>query len=41
MEDEKEKILGETGFRGLVGRLSEIEKEVGTYELSQYTAQLH
>lgn len=41
MEDKEEKVLGKTGFRGLVGRLSEIEKEVGTYDLSQYTARLH
>lgn len=37
MEAEERKMLGDTGFRGLVGRLSEIEKEVGTYNLSSYT----
>jgi len=40
MEDEEEKVLGETGFRGFVGRVSGLEKEVGCHELSQYTAQL-
>ena len=40
MEDEEKKILGATGFRGLVGRLAELEKEAGTYGLSQYTARL-
>ncbi len=40
MEDEEEEILGETGFRGFVGRIAELEKEVGCHELSQYTAQL-
>jgi hemerythrin-like domain-containing protein len=37
MDAEEKKLLGDTGFRGLVGRLSEIEKEVGTYDLSNYT----
>lgn len=37
MAAEERKILGDTGFRGLVGRLSEIEKEVGTYDLHNYT----
>ncbi|MGA9139330.1 MAG: hemerythrin domain-containing protein [Methanocella sp.] len=37
MEAEERKMLGETGFRGLVGRLSEIEKDVGTYDLHGYT----
>jgi hemerythrin-like domain-containing protein len=40
MEDEEEKVLGETGFRGFIGRISELEKEIGCYDLSQYTAQL-
>jgi hemerythrin-like domain-containing protein len=40
MEDEEEKVLGETGFRGFVGHVAELEKEVGCHELSQYTAQL-
>ncbi len=40
MEDEEEKVLGETGFRGLIGRISELEKEIGCHELSRYTAQL-
>lgn len=38
MEDDEKKLLGKTGFRGLVGRLSEIEKAAGTFNLSQYTA---
>ncbi|HTX43915.1 MAG TPA: hemerythrin domain-containing protein, partial [Methanocella sp.] len=29
MEDREEKILGETGFRGFVGRVAALEKEVG------------
>lgn len=40
MEDEEEQKLGKTGFRGLVGKVSELEKQVGCYELSQYTADL-
>lgn len=40
MESEEKEILGDTGFRGLVGRLSEIEKEVGTYDLHSYTPAL-
>ncbi len=40
MEGEEEKVLGETGFRGLMGRISELEKEIGIHELSRYTAQL-
>jgi hemerythrin-like domain-containing protein len=40
MEDEEEQVLGETGFRGFVGRVAELEKRVGCYELSQYTAEL-
>lgn len=40
MEAEEQQILGDTGFRGLVGRLSEIEKEVGTYDLRNYTPKL-
>lgn len=39
MEAEEKKLLGETGFRGLVGRVSEIEKEVGTHDLQQYIPQ--
>jgi hemerythrin-like domain-containing protein len=37
MEAEERKMLGDTGFRGLVGRLSEIEKQAGTYDLHSYT----
>ncbi len=37
MEAEERQILGTTGFRGLVGRLSEVEKEVGTHDLHSYT----
>jgi hemerythrin-like domain-containing protein len=40
MEDEEEQALGDTGFRGLVGRVSEIEKQVGCHDLEQYTANL-
>ncbi|HTY91404.1 MAG TPA: hemerythrin domain-containing protein [Methanocella sp.] len=40
MEDEEEQVLGDTGFRGLIGRVSELEKKIGCYELSQYTAYL-
>lgn len=40
MQDEEEQKLGETGFRGLIGRLSEIEKQVGCHDLPQYTADL-
>jgi len=40
MEDEEDIKLGETGFRGLVGRISEIEKQVGCHDLAQYTADL-
>ncbi len=40
MEDEEEQALGDTGFRGLIGRLSELEKQVGCHDLDQYTAQL-
>ena len=40
MEDEEEKVLGETGFRGFVGHVAKLEKEAGCHELSQYTAQL-
>jgi hemerythrin-like domain-containing protein len=40
MEGEEEKVLGETGFRGFVGRVAALEKEAGCHELSQYTAQL-
>ena len=40
MEDEEDIKLGETGFRGLVGRVSEIEKQVGCHDLAQYTADL-
>jgi hemerythrin-like domain-containing protein len=39
MEEEEEKVLGETGFRGIVGRLSELEKRVGSYDLNQFTPQ--
>lgn len=40
MEDGEEEALGNTGFRGFVGRVAELEKEVGCYDLSQYTARL-
>lgn len=40
MEDEEEKLLGEAGFRGLVGQVSELEKFVGVNELDRFTAQL-
>ncbi len=40
MEDEEEKVLGETGFRGFVGRIAALEKEIGCHELSRYTARL-
>ncbi len=40
MEAEERELLGDTGFRGLVGRLSEIEKEAGTYDLHKYTPML-
>lgn len=40
MEGGEEKVLGETGFRGLVGRIARLEKEAGCHELSRYTAQL-
>ncbi len=40
MEEGEEEVLGDTGFRGLVGRVSELERQVGCHDLSQYTANL-
>lgn len=40
MEEGEKKVLGETGFRGIVGRLSELEKKVGTHDLNQFTPRL-
>lgn len=40
MEDEEERLLGETGFRGLIGRVSELEKIVGVHDIDQFTARL-
>jgi hemerythrin-like domain-containing protein len=40
MEEGEKKVLGETGFRGIVGRLSELEKRVGSYDLNQFTPRI-
>lgn len=40
MGEGERKILGETGFRGLVGRLSELERSIGVHDLRQFTPRL-
>jgi hemerythrin-like domain-containing protein len=39
-EDNEHKIFGEDGFETMVNRVSEIEKKLGIYELSQFTPQI-
>ena len=37
-EDEEHRRFGEAGFRGVVDRVADIEKSLGIYDLSQFTA---
>jgi hypothetical protein len=37
MEGEEKKVLGEEGFEKSVNRVAAIEKQLGIYDLSQFT----
>jgi hemerythrin-like domain-containing protein len=37
-EDEEHRRFGETGFQGVVDKVADIEKSLGIYDLSQFTA---
>jgi len=37
-EDEEHRRFGQTGFQGVVDKVAEIEKSLGIYDLSQFTA---
>jgi hemerythrin-like domain-containing protein len=36
-EDEEHRRFGQTGFEGVVGKVADIEKSLGIYDLSQFT----
>ena len=37
-EDEEHRQFGQTGFQGVVDKVADIEKSLGIYDLSQFTA---
>ena len=37
-EDEEHRRFGQTGFQGVVDKVVDIEKSLGIYDLSQFTA---
>lgn len=39
-EDKEEKLFGENGFEKIVGQVAALEKQLGIYELAQFTPQV-
>jgi hypothetical protein len=39
-EDKEEKLFGKDGFEKIVGQVADLEKQLGSYELAQFTPKL-
>jgi hypothetical protein len=39
-EDKEEKLFGKNGFEKIVGQGSDLEKQLGIYELSRFTPEV-
>lgn len=40
-EDREHQLFGTTGFEGIIVQISDIEKTVGLYDLSQFTPKIN